>query len=91
MKKYTAQSSHEIGYSWTIEAPDSLPLAEITWLINKLAAYTIIPNQDSLLNMLNDDYFAWEIKPEILELYRQVKVRAKKMGNYQSINDIRQV
>ena len=45
MKRYTSESCHSIGYSWEIDAPESLSAEDVEALQQALIDYTDTPQQ----------------------------------------------
>lgn len=55
LHRFTAESSHEIGYKWEIECPETITKDEIESLIEALVDYTSEPSQEDYIEMLEDD------------------------------------
>lgn len=53
MKRYTSESCHSIGYSWEIDAPESLSAEDVEALQQALIDYTDTPQQSDLEALLS--------------------------------------
>lgn len=54
MKKYSCASCHEIGYSWYIEAPDTLTTEQVEKVMEALTEWSDTPDQKDLAEMLEN-------------------------------------
>lgn len=78
MKKYSAESCHEIGYKWSIEAPDSLSLEDIEAMLKTVCAWTDDPNNERLQKILYelDKYWCEGIEKAKIDEFKKVKIVA---------------
>ena len=53
MKRYTSESCHSVGYSWEIDAPESLSVEDVEALQQALIDYTDTPQQSDLEALLS--------------------------------------
>ena len=74
MKRYEAQSSHELGYRWTIKAPEALSLEDLQALQEALCDYTDAPDNAQLQEMLEDKHYCENLQLDKLELFKQVQI-----------------
>lgn len=73
MKNYTSESCHEIGYKWTISAPDALSAEDVEALQKALCEWTDEPDTGELHRMLSD-IDCTQLDVDKLPLYRQVLI-----------------
>lgn len=72
LKRYTAESCHEIGYSWIIDAPQGLTSEDVEKLQDCLVSYTDTPDTAQMLEMLDDINYCDGLDVSKLELFKQV-------------------
>ena len=77
--RFTAESCHEIGFGWEIDAPESITEEEIEGIIDMLINNTDDPSQEELQIMLHDQYACesladHNLSHERLDLYKQISI-----------------
>lgn len=55
-KSWQAQSCHEIGYAWEIDAPSDMTEEQIEAVVNAVIDYTDTPDEDTIHKMIRDGH-----------------------------------
>lgn len=72
-RRYTAQSWAEVGYTWQIEAPETLSSMEVEKLQEALLYWSNEPDQKHLHDLLEDRYACEDYGLENLDQLRKVR------------------
>lgn len=90
MKTYTAQSCHEIGYSWQIKAPKGLTHSDIDALQQSLIDFTDDPCQERLEDMLQDTDYCQDLDLTKLDLFKKVIISVETVHRNAFTQDLNQ-
>lgn len=92
-KRYTAESCHDIGYAWEIEAPDNITAEELEKLQQALCNWTDEPDQARLNEMLEDDIYLedYELNEDKMEFYKAITINVESVHRGSFIQSFQEV